>query len=49
MVARVLFTNGKATERNYLGYVFFTLFFCSGFCSLLYEGCGCAWHLHISV
>jgi hypothetical protein len=29
-VARVLFANGKETERNYIGYVFFTLFFCSG-------------------
>ena len=35
--ARVPFANRKVTKRNYLGYVFFTLFFCSGFCSLLYE------------
>jgi spermidine synthase/MFS family permease len=35
--ARVALANGKVTERNYLGYVFFALFFCSGFCSLLYE------------
>jgi spermidine synthase len=35
--ARVTFVNGKVRERNYLVYVLFTLFFCSGFCSLLYE------------
>jgi spermidine synthase len=34
---RVPIANGKVTERNYLGYVFFALFFCSGFCSLLYQ------------
>jgi hypothetical protein len=28
--ARVPIANGKVTARNYLGYVFFALFFCSG-------------------
>jgi spermidine synthase len=35
--ARVPLENRKVTMRKYLGYVFFTLFFSSGFCSLLYE------------
>ena len=36
-LARPPITNVEVTERNYLGYVLFTLFFCSGFCSLLYQ------------
>ncbi len=35
--AHVPIANVKVIKRNYLGYVFFTLFFCSGFCSLLYQ------------
>jgi spermidine synthase len=35
--ARVTIANEKVTERDYLAYALFLLFFCSGFCSLLYQ------------
>ena len=36
-VAPVPIPNGKMTERHYMAYALFPLFFCSGFCSLLYQ------------